>query len=137
MPQLRLTAQAARPDARTGRQLIELKPATRNQGVAHVFSLANCGNLQPRGKRRGHVLHAVDRQIDALFEQRVFQFLDENAFAADDAEGALPVAVSRGADDYELGGNSVSRESGAHKFCLPASQRTAAGPNPKRLQGLP
>jgi hypothetical protein len=79
----------------------------------------------------------VDRQIDALFDERIFQFLGENAFAADDAERALPVAVSRGADDDKLGRNSVSRETGAHKFCLPASQRTAAGPNPKRLQGLP
>ena len=46
------------------------------------------------------------------------------------------VAVSRGADDHELGGNSVAREPGAHEFRLPASQRAAPRPNPQRISRL-
>jgi len=67
---------------------------------------------------------------DALLEQRVFQFLGENSLAADFAQRALPVAISRSADDDKLGRRSVPRQSGAHIFRLPASERAASRANP-------
>src|ERR1700719_1796727 len=137
MPQLRLSAQTACADAGAGRQLIELQSATRNQCVACIFPFADRCDLEAREKSCGHVFHAVNRQIDTLFEQRVLDFLGENALAADHAERTLAIAVARGANDDEFGGNSVARKAGAHEFRLPTSQRTAAGPDSKRIQGLP
>jgi hypothetical protein len=63
----------------------------------------------------------MNSQINAIFEQSVFQFLCENALAANDAERTLAVAVSQGANDHKLRGNSMARETGAHKFGLPSS----------------
>ena len=135
--QLRLAPQAAGAHAGPARQLIELEAAARDERVARVFPFADGRDLEPRRKSGRHVFHAVDGQIDALLEQRVFQFLGENSLAADFAQRALPVAISRGADDDEFGGRSVPRQSGAHVFRLPASERAASRANPQGPQGLP
>src|SRR4029077_9694533 len=127
MPKLRLPAQTACAEACAGRQLSEYQSAARDVCFAYVLSLADRLDLEVRGKSCGHVFHAVDRQIDALFEQRVLELLGENALATDHAERTLAIAVARGANDDEFGGNSVAGEAGAYEFRLPASQRTATG----------
>ena len=61
---------------------------------------------EARGNLRGNVLHAVDREIDGAGKQRVLEFLDEDAFAADSApigvvdlrDGGGLQAIARGAD---------------------------------------
>ena len=69
-----------------------------------ILARQHAGNHEPLGQDGGHVLAAVDRQIDLTLEERVFYFFDEEALPADFRERCLLQAIARRLDDHDLAG---------------------------------
>ena len=83
--------------------------------------------MQPARRIRRNILHAVYRQIHALFQQRLFQFLDEDSFPANLRQRRLLHLVARRLDDDDFRFHAGKLEKLlAHKFSLPARQDAAS-----------
>ncbi len=73
-----------------------------HEGISGVFTLQHGADLQPIGQHCRHVLAAVHREIDLAVQQRVLDFLDEQALAPDFRERTLLQAIARCLDDDDL-----------------------------------
>src|SRR6266436_3047429 len=80
---LLLAAKASGADARALAEIGEGGAACRDEAVSNVFAAEDSGKGQAGGDFGRDVLDAVDGDVDRFFHQGVFEFLDENAFAAD------------------------------------------------------
>ncbi len=102
--ELRPAARARRADARPARKVREGPPRLGNEDVARVLALRNGREDDARGKRRRHVLQAVDREVDPAVEQRLVELLREVSLPADRrAGGGEAVARRADVDDLDLG----------------------------------
>ena len=83
--------------------------------------------MQPARRIRRNILHAVYRQIHALFQQRLFQFLDEDSFPANLRQRRLLHLVARrfDNDDFRFHASKLKKLL-AYKLRLPASQNAAS-----------
>jgi hypothetical protein len=80
--QLGGTPQAAGAHARTAGQGIDRGPAlARHERIPGIDALGKGHELQSRGRGRREVLRAVDGQVGAPVEQRLFDLLHEQALA--------------------------------------------------------
>ena len=70
----------------------------RDQHVARILARQEGGDQQAGRLRRRHVLHAVDRGIDALRQQRLLDLLDEQALAAGLGQRPVLDGIARGPD---------------------------------------
>ena len=77
------------------RRVASVSPLAEIKAIASVFAAANRGKAQARGHVGGNVFDAVHGEIDLFVEQSFFQFLDENAFAADLRERTLAAICRR------------------------------------------
>jgi hypothetical protein len=80
---LRLAAQAAGADARALTKIGERCAAGGDKAIAHVFASKNGGKLEAGRNFSGNVFDAVNGNVDRFVHEGVFQFFDEDAFAAD------------------------------------------------------
>src|SRR5439155_16479013 len=81
---------------------------------------------------RRHVLAAVDREIDLVAQQRVLDFLHEEALAADVRDWRLLQAVARCLDDDDAARRSAAfGEARLDGVGLPQRERAAARPESK------
>src|SRR5262249_36885085 len=83
-----------------------------------------------------HVLHGVDREIDAAVQQRLLDLLGEQALAADLLQLSVLHPVARGADDRDLRGRQVGMCRGQtllHLARLGQRHGAAAGADPQGL----
>src|SRR5258708_23587799 len=87
--ELRLAAETAGADARALAQIGKRGAIGGDEAVADVLAAKDGGKGKPRRDFGGNVLDAVNGDVDGFFHQRVFEFLDENAFAADLGQGGL------------------------------------------------
>ena len=71
------------------------------QGVARILAPDVGTDDEPGGIGRGHVLRGVNRDVDAILEQRLLELLDEDATCTDLAERSRAVAVAGGRDRHE------------------------------------
>ena len=75
-----------------------------HQGVSGIFALEHRAHLESLGQHRGHVLAAVNGQVDVAGQQRVLDFLHEQALSADLRQRRVLQAIARGLDDDDLAG---------------------------------
>jgi hypothetical protein len=75
-----------------------------NQNVQGVFPFWDDTNAKAWRDFSRHVLHAMDSQVDVLFQQGCFDFLDKETFAPHLSEGYVQDLVPRGLDldDFNL-----------------------------------
>src|SRR5580692_5510262 len=112
---LGLPAQTARADAGAGRKSFQAATAARNQAIARVFAPRDGPKSKARGNLRGDILHAVDREINPVFKQGVFEFLDEDSLPSrfranllvDLRDRRRLHAIARSAYANDLGLNAV------------------------------
>src|SRR5580704_10264564 len=107
--QLRATSNAAGADLCGARQFRQLVAEFADQAIADFIALHDCRDGEPIRNFRGHILHAVDCEIDAFFEQRFFEFLDEDAFRAHLTDRGFLIAIAGSFDDDNLSLNFSRR----------------------------
>src|SRR5690349_8255741 len=107
---------------------------TRNESIARVVSPTHRGKAQTRWDIGRNVLHAVNGQIDVLFQKSFFELLNKDALAANLGKRRLLHAVAGGLDDDDLGFHAGRLEDAlAHVFRLPFGKETASGSNTNGL----
>ena len=127
MAELCLAAQAAGAHPRALAKIPERRAGVGYQAITHIIAAAHRREKQLAGRFRGNVLHAVDSQVDALVEQRFFEFLDEDAFAANLRQRRLLHFVAGSLDDDDFGFHSRKlKELLADKLGLPAREDAAS-----------
>src|SRR5580658_1627968 len=106
----------------------------RNEAIARIFALRDCRKREAAGDFGGHVLHAVNGQIDRSSEERVLQLLDEHSLGSNQGDGAGLKVIAAGADANQLRLNAVRfGQARADMIRLPKSERAAARSDPQRL----
>ena len=132
-------ADAARADRRRGaqrrncgRRLRERRRARQHERVARIFARQHRRHPQARRKLRRHVLRRVDRQIDPLGQERLFDFLDEEPLAARVGERLVLDSIARRLDDDELGSAAPPFEQGRDGPRLPERQLAASRADAQR-----
>ena len=138
VPQLRLTPQAAGADSRARRNPFKLRPWREIRQSRGSSRRVIAGKRQPVGNLGRNVLHAVDRQVHRIRQERVFQLLDENSLAAE-LRADLFVNLSHG-----RGLHAVARGADANDFGFDAVEFARAGRRcgslaraPARCRGVP
>ncbi len=100
--QLRLTPQAARPYARTLRQIGHAVVLQGKEYVVRMFARGDGGNLEIGSQLRRQVFQTMDGQIDAPVQQRLFNLLGEHSLGADLRQRHVEDLVARRLDNFEL-----------------------------------
>src|SRR2546425_10178041 len=101
--QLGLPPQAAGADTRTFAQGLQGRAAGGHQTVAHVFTAADRRKEQARGRIRRDIFHAVDGEVNRTFEERFFQFFDEDSLPADLRKRGVLQFVTGRLDENDFG----------------------------------
>ena len=124
------------PDARTAASNVSSSAGSGSTSASRGSSRGSAApHFQAGGQPRRHVLAAVHRQVDGAGQQRVLDFLDEQALAADLRQRRVGEAVARGLDDDDLGLDAGALEQQRRdRACLHQRQRAAARAEP---QGWP
>jgi len=100
---LRLPAQRRGADAAAGSEIGQTGAGrARHDRVARILARHHAGEREAGRQFGGHVLHRMHGKIDAPVRQRLLEFLDEQALAADRGERPVLDAVARRADDDGL-----------------------------------
>jgi len=102
MKDLAPAPQRTRSDAGPVWQAFELETIPGHQDIPGILPLGCCGDFQTLGQDGGNVLQAVDCQIDLAPKECVFEFLDEDPFAADPDQGHVLHDIPLGLDDDQL-----------------------------------
>jgi uroporphyrinogen decarboxylase len=96
---LRLPPQRRGANDGSGGQLGEARGLGADEGVAHVRAWQIAGDRQTRWQDRRHILHRMHGKVDLARQQRLFDFLGEEALAAGVGERAVLNAIPRCLDD--------------------------------------
>lgn len=119
------TAGAGGANACVFRQCVQGPEWLTDEGVTGVCAGWDGGEGEAGIEHSGQVFEGVDGEIDAAVCQRLFNFLDEDAFAIqtwrDDEAGVLH-AVARGADDFNLYGVTTGAQLMRDVISLPESE---------------
>ena len=102
---LRLTAQAAGAHGGTLRQGIQRVVVDGKEGVRGVFALGNGAKHQTFGQFHGHILHGMHGKVGSAVQKRFFDFLDEQALAADFGQRNIQNDVALGFENQQFNGN--------------------------------
>ncbi len=127
-PELRLAAQARAADPRTLRQRVQRRPGPADQRIRVVGPFENRCQAKAGGHLGRDILHGMDGDIRLARLHRNFEFLDEQALAADFLQAAIEnlVAAGRHRDEfYILDAGQVAQQAG-NVICLPQRQRALA-----------
>src|SRR6476646_8990046 len=118
---LRLTAQAAGAEPRPFAQRCKsLAVLCNHEAIANIVAAANHGKTEARRHVGRHIFDAVDRKVDLFAKERVFQFFDENALAANFCKTCVWQFVAGRLDDDNFGVDPRGLEDlFADKFRLP------------------
>jgi hypothetical protein len=100
--QLCLPARTRRAEARGVRQLPEAAVPQRHERIERIRARQRSGDFEPRRQLARHVLHRMHGEIGAAFLERDFEFLDEEALAADLRERAILDAITLRDHRHEL-----------------------------------
>jgi hypothetical protein len=104
--ELAAAAKASCADARGGWELLYGSSGERDEHIPGIFTLRNGGGNQisliHERHGNGNVLEAVNGKIDFGFEEGLFEFLGEQAFATGFVERAIGDAVAGGFDGDEV-----------------------------------
>ena len=98
-----------------------------DQHVASILAWQEGRDGEPRRLGCRHVLHAVDRGVDAPRQQRFLDFLDEQALAAGLRQRPILDGIARGLDGHDLDG--AWRGEGRHcgRQCVAHQARLGEG----------
>ena len=96
--QLRLTPQAGSTQHRARRHLREGVVLVADKSIAHNSTLRNGGEAEAFRQLCGHILQAVDGQVDFAVQQRGFNFFGEQSLAADLGQGDVQNFIAFGDD---------------------------------------
>ncbi len=137
MAKLRLAAKTAGANARALTQIGERGATGGDEAVSYVFAAKNGGKGQARVDFGGNVFDAVNRNVDRFVHQRVFQLLDENAFATNLRQRSVGELIAGSLDDddfsFDTGGG---KETLADEFGLPFGKKAAARADAQVPHGL-
>jgi len=134
---LGLSAKAAGADAGAMAEVGKSCATGGDQAIAHIFAAEDGGKRQAGVDLGGNVFDTVDGDIDRFVEQRVFKFLDEDAFAANLGQGRVGEFVALRLDDDNFGFHAGGGEKAfADVLGLPFGEQAAAGADAKGSHGL-
>ena len=132
--QLRLPTQRRRADARALRQRFDAIETVADEGIGMVGAGQDRRQREARLQFHRHVLQRVHRAIRVAALHRQFQFLEEQALAADRRERTVQHFVAAGAQRHQL-----DREAGmggaqavGDMLGLPEGERALAGGDAQR-----
>ncbi len=82
----------------------------------------------PFGQIARHILHRMYGNVGPAFLESGFQFLDEQALAADGSQAPVlnTIALGRHRHQFDLEPGVGAAQQGGHVFCLPECQRALA-----------
>src|SRR4029079_5202651 len=80
LPQERLTPERRAPDFGAGGKGAERACVSRDDDVARVFTLRDAADDEPARKLSRNVLHRVNREIRAAFEESILDLFHEEPF---------------------------------------------------------
>ncbi|MNH09404.1 hypothetical protein D3C79_688580 [compost metagenome] len=129
--QLGLATQAGGADDAAGGQRLKAVETVGNESITRVFTLADAVQAQAFGEVHGHVLHRMHGDVGFVVQQGGFQFLDEQALAADLRQRRVEQLVAT-ADHGHQGHQQTGvglLEAGFDVFGLPQGQGTFTGGN--------
>ncbi len=108
-----------------------------DEGIGRVFPFADRHQPQSFREFHGHVFHGVDGQVCAAVQHSFFQFLDEQALAADFGQRHVQDLVTLGLYLDQFHGDVVVQpfQLGLNEFRLPQRKGAAAGCNAKGTFG--
>ena len=126
--QHQFTAQARGTDAGACGHIFQTLVLGTHKRVARIFSRAHGSQRKAFGQHHGHVLERVHRQICGPFQHRRFQFLDEQALAADFGERLIENLIALGghAENFDVQFRVTIAQQSLHVQSLPHSQRAFA-----------
>ncbi len=130
--QQHLAAQAGGADDGTLGQCIQAGVAGGDKGVARVFPFHHAGQCKAFGQFHGHILEGVHGDVGAAFFQGHFQFLDEQALAADLGQRTVQNLVALGGHAQQFHLVATCAQQGLHMFGLPQGQAAFTGGDHKR-----
>jgi len=96
-----LPAQTRCAHARPLRKTIEPSMARRHENVAGILPLGDAREHESRGEPARHVFHGMNREVGASVQKRLFDLLDEEAFATHLGQGPILNPIAR-RHDLEL-----------------------------------
>ena len=98
-----------------------------DDGVAGILAFGEGGEDEAGGEIGRHILGGMDGEINGSGEEGFFDFLGEEAFGADFAEGDVSDFVAGGLDDFDAGGVACGLELGGDVVGLPEGEFRTAG----------
>ena len=130
--ELGLASQARAADTGALRQRVQAGGGVADEGVRVVRALQHCRDTKPVGHFRRHVLHRMHGDIGVTGLHRNFEFLDEQALAADLLQAAVEDLVASRRQGNEFHGPDVgqSLQQVCDVFSLPECERTLARCDP-------
>jgi hypothetical protein len=128
---LRLATQAARAYQHSlGDFFKRAYAASRDQRIAHVFSLAYCSDVEAGGQLRRQVLKAVNREVYAAFDDGFFKLLGKESLSLfaklRQRHVEHPVTFGRYDHDFNLKAGMVSFNFPLNPVGLPERQLAAS-----------
>ena len=128
--QLGRAAGTAGADARALGQLFQGAVPPVDQGVPGVPSWQQGPQGQTLGHQGGHILEAVDRQVDLTRKQLLLDLFDEHAQThSGQGRGGVAVALGGHDDQFKLQVGMVGAQLGDYRLGLPPGQRAAPAPH--------
>src|SRR5260221_14128166 len=101
------------------------------EDIVHVLPFRDGRDRQPRREHRRDILQAVDREIDAMFEQCLLDLFREESFGSDQRQRRIENGIASGFDNIDF-----DRDAGAHppqfvpdEVRLPEGKLASAGAN--------
>lgn len=100
----RFAAQARRANDASFRQRRERFVVWRHEGIARIFALENRAEREALGQLHRHILERMHGEIGAAIGERDFEFLHEQALAADLRQRAIEnlIAARRHSEDFHV-----------------------------------
>ncbi len=112
---------------RRRRQVRMPDSAGQHERIARILARQDRRHRQIRLELGGHVLGAVHREVHVLAQERVLDFLDEQALGAGLGERPLLEAVAGRPDDDDLDARAARLEQARDRARLPQGQRRCPG----------
>ena len=129
MKKLGRPAKTAGADASAGFEIFEAKPLAGDQNIKRILPLRNRADTEACRDIPGHILHAVNSDINVIVQKRFLDFFDKEPLAADLGQRHIQNFISLGFDDLNLNRQMrMLRFNGLFDpVCLPEGQLAAAG----------
>src|SRR5262252_5953021 len=108
--QLCLTAEAAGPDTCSERQSFDARETNGTEHVARILAPGDGRYFKIFAELSREIFETVHREVDTVFDERLFDLFGEHSFGADLCESDVGDLVAGGLDDLDFDPVTLSAE---------------------------